>query len=131
MVKLNFFGDNAKLHHIGIAVKSIIDASPSSKVVIDHMQNVAVAFVLVNNVVIELIEPRGRDSPVYQSLRKGLKLLHMCYEVPDLTLAINHSKHFGFHRIAGPTPAAAFEGRKIAWVYSSKYGLFELLQSSN
>lgn len=131
MVQLDFFGDNAKLHHIGIAVKSIIDASPSGKMVADPMQNVAVAFVLVNGVVIELVEPRGKNSPIYQSLRKGLKLLHICYEVPDLTLAINRSKNFGFHRIAGPTPAAAFEGRKIAWVYSSKYGLFELLQSSN
>jgi methylmalonyl-CoA/ethylmalonyl-CoA epimerase len=127
--RLHFFGEKVRFHHIGLAVKSIRDVSPSSEVVVDSVQKVALAFVSVGGVKIELLEPLGEDSPVSESLKKNVKLLHICYLVPDIETAIKECRKHGFHRIARPVAAAAFKNRKIAWVYSPVYGLIELLES--
>lgn len=130
VVELNFFGEHAKFHHIGLAVKSIKEVSPSSEIVADPNQNVSVACVVVNGVKIELIEPYSDNSPITGSLNKGIKLLHICYTVSDVEMAIKECRKHGFHCIARPVPAVAFDKRKIAWVYSNKYGLVELLEDS-
>lgn len=126
--KFNFFGRDAKFHHIGIVVNSIKSISPYSKIFIDKIQNVYVAFVSLNGVTIELIEPLNDISPVTQSLKKGIKFMHICYEVINIDKTLKKCRKYGFHCIAKPVPAIAFGNRKIAWVYSKEYGLFELLQ---
>lgn len=128
MVELNFFGEHAKFHHIGLAVKSIKEVSPSSEIVTDPRQDVSVAFVVVNGVEIELIEPCSDNSPITESLNKGIKFLHICYTVSDVEMAIKECREHGFHCITRPVPAVAFDNRRIAWVYSIKYGLVELLE---
>jgi len=130
MIDCNFFGDGAKLHHLGIAVRSIEEVSPSSETITDPIQKVTVAFVRVNGITFELIEPCGDHSPITRSLENGVKLLHVCYSVPDLEMVIKACRKHGFHCIERPVPAVAFDDRKIAWVYSSQYGLFELLEDS-
>jgi len=34
----------------------------------------------------------------------------------------------GFHRLGTPKPSPAFHGRRVAWVFSKQFGLFELLE---
>jgi len=128
MIEFDFFGDGARLHHLGVAVRSIEEVSPSSETITDPIQKVTVAFVRVNGIPFELIEPNGDHSPITRSLEKGVKLLHVCYSVPDLEMVIKACRKHGFHCIERPVPAVAFDNRKIAWVYSSQYGLFELLE---
>ena len=130
MIEYNFFGEDARFEHIGVGVKSIRNISPNSEIFTDPIQKVSVAFISVNGMELELIEPSGDDSPIMVSLGKGVKLLHLCYTVPDVEAAIKKCRSHGFHCIARPVPAAAFEERKIAWVYSNEYGLFELLENS-
>lgn len=130
MIKLDFFGEDAKFQHIGVAVKSIKDVCPSSEITVDPNQSVSVAFVLMNGINLELIEPYGDKSPIKDSLNKGIKLLHICYAVPDIETAIKKCRKHGFHLIVRPIPAVAFNNRKIAWVYSNIYGLVELLEDS-
>ena len=130
MIDLDFFGSDTKFHHIGLATKSIETLSPSSEVIFDPIQKVSVAFVRLNGVDLELIEPSGDDSPVTKSLESGVKLLHICYEVNDIRNAIQKCRSHGFHCIAQPVPATAFDDREIAWVYSRAYGLVELLARS-
>ncbi|MCX5695204.1 MAG: VOC family protein [Candidatus Omnitrophica bacterium] len=130
MVKLNFFGKDARFHHVGIVVKSIKEVCPSSRITIDPIQGVSVAFVSLNGVKLELIEPYSDNSPVTGSLKKGIKLLHICYAVSNIENIIKECRKFGFHCIAQPVPAAAFN-KKIAWVYSNEYGLFELLEKKD
>ena len=130
MIQLNVFGQNARLDHIGVVVKSIRDVSPSSQVVTDKIQKVSVAFVILNGVKIELVEPYGHLSPVAASLSKGTKFLHMCYRVSDIERILKGCRKHGFHLIKRPVPAVAFGNKRIAWVYSDKYGLFELLEDS-
>lgn len=129
MIELKFFGKDAKFHHIGIAVKSIKNVSPFSPIITDSIQKVSVAFVLVNGVNIELIEPFSDNSPITESLKKRIKFLHICYTVSDIEMAIKECREYGFHCIARPIQATAFNN-KIAWVYSNEWGLFELLEDS-
>jgi methylmalonyl-CoA/ethylmalonyl-CoA epimerase len=126
--QIDFFGKEARFHHIGMAVKSIRGLCSECQIFKDETQNVHVAFITLNGIQIELIEPVNEISPVFQSLRKGIKLLHLCYEVPDLEKAIKESRKDGFHCISKPVPATAFDNRKIVWLYSREWGLIELVE---
>jgi methylmalonyl-CoA/ethylmalonyl-CoA epimerase len=127
---LNAFGDEAAFDHVGVAVPSIREAVEGDlRVVSDGRQKVSVAFVELNGLRVELIEPHDEDSPVASSLESGRQLVHICYRVPDLDAAIRRGREHGFHRIGSPTPAVAFSGRRIAWVFSRTYGLVELLEA--
>ena len=128
MMHCAFFGDDAKLHHIGLGVRSIREASPSSQPVVEKVQGVSIAFVDLNGVAIELLEPLDDESPIARSVKQSVKLLHLCYEVEDLEAAIETCRHAGFHRLGPLTPAHIFDGRRVAWVFSRHFGLFELLE---
>ncbi len=128
MLELNFFGKNSRLDHIGLVVESIKDVCPDCKIVEDPIQKVAVSFIVINGLNIELIEPQGENSPVTSSLEKGIKLLHLCYTVDSLDDAIKDARKHGFHRISKQVEAVAFDNRKITWLFSNQYGLVELLE---
>jgi len=125
---VNFFGDDARFEHIGIAVRSINDKIKDIKKIHDPIQRVNVSFIYVNSIKIELIEPTSKDSPVNNILSKGQRLYHLCFKVPDLERAIIVARENGFHRISSPVPARAYNDRKVLWVYSNEYGLFELIE---
>lgn len=127
-MNFSFFGLSAKLHHIGIAVTSIATAMPEIERTHDRTQGVRVGFFRSHDVVIELIEPAAADSPVQQSIEQGRKILHLCFEVDDLEAAVESGREAGFLQIRPPTPATAFEGRRITWVFSRELGLVELLE---
>lgn len=126
MANLNFFGEGSELDHIAIAVKSIEQAGANLKKIKDEIQGVTVAFLNLHHVKIELVEPASVDSPVNELLSKGSQIYHLCFMVNDLSKAIQTSRESGFHCIANPVKAAAFDNKKIAWVYHKIYGLFEL-----
>ena len=126
---MNFFGENAEFEHAGIAVRSISDAVKGVEITEDPIQRVNVAFINVNNFRIELIEPITEKSPVTKTLDKGQSLYHLCFRVPDLKKALDSARKHGFHCIARPVPAKAFNDNKVAWLFSKVYGLFELIES--
>ena len=129
---LVLFGDGAVFDHVGIAVRSIAEVgSPGLPLTRDARQRVSVAFVETGGVTLELIEPLGNDSPILRSLEKGQPLVHLCFRVPDLEVAIAAGKRAGFHRLGAPVPAPAFANRRIAWVFSRTLGLIELLEAAN
>ena len=128
-LKLNCFGDDALLRHVGVAVRSIEAAAPGVAKELDPLQNVRVAFVELNGVLCELVEPVDERSPVNGYLKRDkMSLYHLCFEVSNLESALTRAKQNGFHALGRPKPAAAFEGRRIAWVFSPLLGLFELLE---
>ncbi len=128
MTECGFFGEEACFHHVGLAVESIRAVNPSSKVFVERTQRVLLSFIRLNGITIELLEPFGDNSPIARSLRNGAKLLHLCYEVPDLEAALKQCRPAGFHRVSRPVPAPVFDNRRIVWVYSKQYGLVELLE---
>ena len=98
------------------------------EIVSDDIQNVSVAFIKMAGITVELIEPLNENSPINSSLKKGQRLMHLCFQVPDIGDAIKKGRENGFHCIAKPVPAKAFKNKRIAWLFSKTYGLVELLE---
>ena len=126
---INLFGPGAVLHHVGLVVNSIADSFPAAQTVFDPTQDVKIAFVDAHGLLIELLEPGSPKSPVAASLKKGTKLVHVCYEVQDIEAAIECGIANSLALIAAPVPAVAFEGWRIAWLYHADLGLFELVEA--
>jgi methylmalonyl-CoA/ethylmalonyl-CoA epimerase len=127
--QLQFFGPAAKLHHIGVAVRSIERTIPGLQSIEDPIQKVRVAFADLAGLTIELIEPASENSPIDESLKKGIKLLHICIEVPSLDAALKICAENDFRKISSVQPAVAFDMRKIVWVFNAVFGLVELLEA--
>lgn len=99
----------------------------------DPLQRVRVAFfypVDGHNPVLELVEPASDTSPVTSFLKKGGGLHHVCYEIDDLDSALRQARAAKMAIASPPTPAVAFNGRRIAWVCSRNRLLMELLERS-
>ena len=133
--------EDLKLHHIGFVVSSIQDCAESftqglgaswdGKITFDPIQKVRVTFFEGRNSIdplIELVEPSEPGSPVSRFLRHGGGLHHFCYEVSDLEGHLEFCKRVGNTVIRQPVPAAAFGGRRIAWVVTQKKLLMEFLE---
>lgn len=129
-----------KLHHVGIVVddiekraslyRRVVPIGFPSEIIHDEIQRVRVAFADAGNgVAIEFIEPDGEDSPVMQALRQRLHLHHLCYEVGDLEQAVAQACEAGALVVCEPVSARAFQGRRIAFVYSAVGGLTEFVEA--
>lgn len=129
-----------KLHHYGFATKSIdkslkefekIGYTATSEKIIDPIQGVALLFIGNDmNHLIELVSPLDKnDSPVTKILQKnGASLYHICYEVEDLDVTIEDFKKKKFLLVLAPTPAVAFNNRRISFMYNTHLGLIEFLE---
>lgn len=96
-----------KFHHIAIVLDSISEkaewyckiysACPIGDVYIDNRQKVKVLFIRSSDMMIELLEPLGSDSPVRSFLNKhgGGRLYHIAFEVNDLDQIANEVKRKG------------------------------------
>jgi methylmalonyl-CoA/ethylmalonyl-CoA epimerase len=128
-------------HHVGFVVSSIqntaqifaesLDAEWDGVVVFDPHQNVRVTFLHSENPadpLFELIEPAGENSPVLKFLKKGGGMHHVCYLVNSLEEQLQRSRSQRALVVRQPVPAAAFGGRRIAWVYTANRLLIEYLE---
>jgi methylmalonyl-CoA/ethylmalonyl-CoA epimerase len=129
-----------KLHHIGIVVKDLASQGaayadtlayiPCSPVIHDPIQKVHAQFWKDDQgALIELIAPASQDSPVWRDSRKGGGLNHLCYEVENIVQQVDESLSKGGMLIREVSPAIAFGGRRIAFVYFLELGLIEFLET--
>jgi len=125
---VNIFKEDCKFHHIGLAVKSINILFPKLKPIIDPIQKVKVAFINLQGTTLELLEPIGETSPIYNNLKNNNKLCHICFEVSNLDNAIANGEKERFHVIQKPVPAVALGNRKVCFLFHSDYQIIELLQ---
>lgn len=130
-----------RLHHVGFVVASISNvAKPfaaslcgtwDERIFADPNQSVRVTFLEgpgASDALVELIEPDGPDSPVLSFLKKGGGLHHLCYEVKSLESQLKFAQTTGGKIVRPPLPAVAFNGRRIAWVYTRYQLLLEFLE---
>ena len=128
-------------HHVGFVVRSIeqaiqgfvssLGAQWDGVVVADPAQKVRVTFLQSRNAgdpLFELIEPGAEDSPVTAAVKKGGGIHHVCYVVDSLDAQLALSQEQRAIIVRRPTPAVAFGGRKIAWVYTRNKLLIEYLE---
>lgn len=133
-----------KLRHVGVAVPSLgpttelLSALFGYKVVSgpfdDPIQKVSVNFLATSSndaAEIELIAPMSEDSPITPMLAKGGgAAYHLCFETTDIEQALVHAKSNGCIIVSPPAPAVAFDGRRIAWIYTRSRQLFELVEAA-
>jgi len=135
--------DAPRFQHIGYAVADIaayrrdfFDAlfqpEAVSEPIADPIQRVRVCFArMIGGTVIELVEPMGDDSPlgsVIGSARGGI--YHLCYEIADLDAAIARFRAKRCMPLAHPTPAVAYDGRRIVFMITPQRDLIELLEAA-
>ena len=86
---------SARLHHVGIAVRSLDDAIPAYSALfnikkedirlkVNEGQKVRIAFVELPNCKIELLEPMSEDSAIAKHIgSRGEGIHHMCFVAPQ------------------------------------------------
>ena len=136
-------GLDFKLLHVGVAVPSL---GPTTELLTnlmgyrvvsgpfdDPLQKVKVIFLAKTDrdvAEIELIAPLGEDSPIQSTMAKsGGGAYHLCFETGELDSALEHARQNGCLVVSSPVPAAAFQGRRIAWIYTRSQQLFELVEA--
>ena len=115
-----------KIDHLGIAVRSIVDACGFYRDVLGldcvggeevSDQKVRVIFFQIGEVRIELLEPTTDDSPIARFLDKhGPGLHHVAYQVEDLLATLAALKAAGV-RLIDVSPRTGAHGMKIAFVH--------------
>lgn len=132
-----------RLLHVGVAVPSLSPATEALTALFgyrvvsgpfdDPLQKVQVNFLAKSDsdvAEIELIAPIADASPIRSMLAKGSGgAYHLCFETSDMEGALAHAKKNGCIVVSGPVPAVAFEGRRIAWIYTQSRQLFELVEA--
>ena len=130
-----------KINHIGIAVKNLEISIPfyrdqlgmtfeGAEEVAD--QKVKVAFLVVGESRIELLEPTAEDSPIAKFLeKKGEGTHHIAYEVADIEAALADLKAKGV-RLIDETPRHGAHHSLIAFLHPKATGgvLTEICQKA-
>ncbi|MEX2527335.1 MAG: methylmalonyl-CoA epimerase [Gemmatimonadota bacterium] len=123
------------IHHIGIAVASIegsrplyttLSGAPGGPIIEVPDQRVNVAFFGQ----VELLEPRGDDSPVGRFLAsRGPGLHHLAFQVSDIRSELARLKAAGF-RLLDQEPRMGATGHPIAFIHPEGTGgvLVELVE---
>ena len=127
-----------KLHHIGVAVKSLeeatqlyrvlgLEASPEEEVA---EQKVKLTMIGVGESRVELLESTDPEGPVGRFLAgKGEGIHHLALEVEDIEQALSQLKEAGL-RLIDQTPRPGAHGTRVAFVHpkSAQGVLLELVE---
>jgi methylmalonyl-CoA/ethylmalonyl-CoA epimerase len=140
--KTEISGIPMTFHHVGVVVESIEESSvqyqrffglqPVSDVVVDSTQRVKVQFLASESTAtsVELIEPLPGESPARRALEKGGGLNHLCFEVMDIEACIRQAESVGIVCVCQPVRAAAFDGRRVAFLVYRGIGLIEFVEAA-
>tara|TARA_A100001015_G_scaffold321583_1_gene453143 strand:- start:4768 stop:5181 length:414 start_codon:yes stop_codon:yes gene_type:complete len=122
-----------KIHHIGFVVndiktsiknfKKLYSLNYVTEIFEDTIQQVNVAFIYNNpsETQIELIEPTNKKSPVYEFLKKGGGLHHICYETKNILKTIEHLKlDKNIRSIVPPVPGGGHNNKLISFFYVNR-----------
>lgn len=129
-----------QLHHVGIAVKDIAQATEDHErrlgcvreggLFHDPVQTALIQFLRVpgDSVLIELVAPDGPGSKLAAAVKRGGGINHLCYGTDDIEAACEALRTDGLFLIQEPVPAVAFGGRRIAWLMGDAWYLTELVE---
>jgi len=128
-----------KIDHVGIATAGIKEAlsfwTAGLNLECVHeesvpSQQVNTAFLPVGETNVELLEGTSPESPIAKFVEKrGAGIHHICFEVPDIAVALERLKSCGFQLI-DEKPRIGAHGRLVAFVHPKSSGgvLIELCQ---
>ena len=129
----------SKLHHVGIAVRSIDEASrlytQALGVTLDKIEpvpshGVSIGVLPAGDTEIELLEPLGDDSPIAAFLdKRGEGIHHLCIQVEDIYATMERLREEGF-RVLNDEPQRGGGDYLVVFVHprSANGVLLELSQ---
>jgi len=131
-----------KIHHIGMVVnnieahykayyKNVLGYEGLSEIYKDEKIGVSVAFLNLNDkIYLEFVQPLNENSPVSNFLKKrGQTLHHLCFEVDDIYAECERLRNNNYMVTMQPVEAAAFNGKKVAFLMcKDENHLIELLE---
>ncbi len=128
------------IDHVCIAVRSIDKSMPKlcevlgfrarTGKVTNTRQQVNVQFLCrTGSIDIKLIEPSGEQSPLWQFLKKGEGLHHVCFKVADVRVQLAELEKLGLRVLAQPEPGEAFDDQLIAFGYAGSGLNVELIDT--
>lgn len=77
---------------------------------------------------VELVAPQGDQSPVQSWLKQGVKLYHLAFLATDFFAEIERMQAQRAKLMFPPTPAVAFDSRRIAFVMLPNLLLVEIIE---
>ena len=128
------------IDHIGITVRDLDKAIPHWKnvfgysqmtdPVINSRQKVKVVFLgKQDSLMIKLIEPLDKTSPVYKFAMKGGGIHHLCFKCKNMDIELQRLHALGLRILSDPQPGEAFENENIAFVYAKQGLNIELIST--
>lgn len=128
------------VHHIGVVVRDIADAAPAycrrygyrarTEIIHDPAQTAYVQFFRIGaeRQYLELVAPDGEHSKLTNALKNGGGLNHICYATDDIEAACRELRAEQMMLLQAPVAAAAFPGRRIAWLMGLDRTPIELVE---
>lgn len=127
-----------KVHHIGYLVKNIsktekkfleLGYEVEFPTKFDEIRNIDIEFLVNGDYRVELIEPKGEESPMYPLLKRYKNTpYHLCYEVENIDEAIADLQDKHYTVIQEPNIAPCIEGKKVAFLNNISMGIIELVE---
>jgi methylmalonyl-CoA/ethylmalonyl-CoA epimerase len=127
-----------KFHHIGLACRDMAKDRRDHELLgyraegegfADPVQRIRGMFMTLGSMRVELLEPLDDASPLTSYVKRGIKIYHQCFESADLAQSIEALEAHGARLVSAPTPAVAFENRRIAFLILPSQMLIELIES--
>lgn len=134
-----FQDDRFSFHHLGLACRSIevelkawtqLGYRLEGAIFEDPIQKIRGIFVAGGGPRLELLEPSGDGSPVAGFIARGVKLYHQAFMASHFDEALADFAKIGGKVVAGPSPAVAFGGRRIAFVMAPGMNLIEIIDAA-
>jgi methylmalonyl-CoA/ethylmalonyl-CoA epimerase len=121
-----------RLNHVAIAVRDLSAATAVyrdtlgaevSEQLAQPEHGVTVVFVTLPNTKIELLEPRGDDSPIAKFLERNADggIHHVCYEVEDILAARDRLVKAGARVLGSGEPRIGAHGKPVLFLHPKDF----------
>jgi|GEM_PF-63845 methylmalonyl-CoA/ethylmalonyl-CoA epimerase len=127
-----------RIHHVGYLTKRLSGSEAAfialgyhveQEASFDPIRKARLSFLRNENYRVELIEPSGKESPLYPLLKHYKNTpYHFCYVVDNLEAACEKLAGAGYAVIQEPNVVPCLGGRKVEFIMSADAGMIELLE---
>ncbi len=127
-----------KIHHIGYAVRDIqkgiglfevLGFEKSGDTLKDLNRKVSLQLMKNNDLIVELVAPTGKESPLYSFIERGGSApYHFCFETDDIEKEIVRLRKQKYTLIESIKPAKLFGLSKVAFLFNPHIGLIEIIE---
>lgn len=125
-----------KFHHIGFLTKnlnktqkefSLIRYKKNSKIIDDKKLKVKILFIKNSNNLIEIVKPYNKNLGLLDLIEKKIFSYHFAYKTKKFRSDIQKLKK-KFKMIVNPTPALAFNNKKVCFFEMPNGFIIELIE---